>query len=92
MSDSKQPRNYSPHQQKIIQRYYDNNDSIQLQKLAELVGELYLSEGKKKERVWKSIEDAMRKLKVNETRIQHLVAQGKPTLIAELVKELEGKK
>lgn len=37
---------YTPYQQKIIKRYYDNQDSIQLQRLSELVGELYLAEGK----------------------------------------------
>jgi hypothetical protein len=84
-------RDYSPHQQKIIKRYYKNQDAIQLQRLAELVGELYLSEGKKLERVWKSAAAAMEKLGVPPARITHLVAQKNPTLIAELVKELQAK-
>lgn len=88
MSESKKPQNYSPYQQKIIQRYYDNVGDLSTQKLAELVGELYLAEGKKKERVWKQTEDAMRRLKVPESRIAHLMTQKNPTLIAELVKEL----
>lgn len=88
----KQPRNYTPYQQKIIQRYYDNSDTIHLQRLADLVGELYLAEGKKKERVWKSVGEAMRRLKVPESRVEHLLKKQEPTLIADLVKELEGKK
>src|SRR5262249_51222681 len=48
-------RDYTPYQQKIIKRYYDNNDTIQRQRLAELVGELYLATGKKRERAWTSI-------------------------------------
>lgn len=92
MSDAKQPRNYTPYQQKIIQRYYDNRDTIQLQRLAELVGELYLAEGKKQQRVWKSAEQTMKTMKVPESRIAHLMKRRDPALVAELVKELEGKK
>lgn len=92
MSEGKKPRDYSSYQKKIIRRYYDNADTIQLQRLADLVGELYLAEGKKQERAWKAAEEAMRRLKVPESRIAHLVQQRKPALVAELVKELEGKK
>lgn len=92
MSESKKPRDYSPYQQKIIQRYYGAQDTIQMQRLSELVGELYLTEGKKKEKTWKAVEDTMRRLKINETRIEHLMKQANPNLIAELVKELEAKK
>ena len=92
MSESKEPRNYTSHQKKIIQRYYDNLDTIQLQRLAELVGELFLAEGKKQDKVWQRTEEAMRRLKLPPARIEHLMKQRKPALIAELVKELEGKK
>ena len=37
MADSKQPRNYSPHQQKIIKRYYDNLEDSKFQRLTELL-------------------------------------------------------
>src|SRR3954464_12582817 len=83
---------FTPHQQKIIKRYYDNQDGIQHQRLADLVSELYLAEGKKKQRVWTSAAAAMQKLGVPQTRIDHLMKQANPALIAELVKELEGKK
>ena len=53
---------FSPHQQKIIKRYYNNQDGIQRQRLAELVSELYLSEGKKREGVWKRVISALQKL------------------------------
>src|SRR5262245_53455476 len=45
-------QDYTPHQQKIIKRYYDNQDTLMAQRLAELVGELYLSQGKKRQRAW----------------------------------------
>jgi hypothetical protein len=83
---------YTPHQQKIIKRYYNNQDAIQRQRLAELVSELYLAEGKKRQRVWKSAATAMQKLGVPQARIDHLIKQDKPALVAEVVKELEGKK
>lgn len=81
---------FTPYQQKVIKRYYDNQDTIQRQRLAELVTELYLAEGKKKERVWKAAKAAMEKLKVPKDRIEHLVKSQKPELLAVLVKELQG--
>jgi len=92
MSEPKQPRNYSPYQQKIIKRYYDNSDTLQHQRLAELVGEIYLAEGKKKEKVWTAAGEAMKKLQIPQSRIDHLLAKKDPALLAELLKELEGKK
>jgi hypothetical protein len=81
---------YTRYQQGIIKRYYSNQETIQLQKLGELVTELYLAEGKKREKVWKSAVAAMQKLGVPQSRIDHIVAQGKPELLANLVKELQG--
>jgi hypothetical protein len=82
---------FTPHQQKIIKRYYDNLDTIQLQRLAEQVTELYLAEGKKRQRVWKSIVGALQKLGVPPSRIDHVRKQDDPSLVAEIVKELQGK-
>ena len=80
---------FSPHQQKIIKRYYANQEPLQKQRLAELVTELYLAEGKKRQRAWASAASAMQKLGVPQARIDHLVAKDDPALIAELVKELD---
>ena len=82
---------YTPHQQRIIKRYYNNQDTLQRQRLAELVSELYLAEGKKLQKAWQAAAAAMQKLGVSQSRIDHLVQQGKPALVAEVVKELEGK-
>jgi hypothetical protein len=83
---------YTPYQQKIIKRYYNNLDTVKLQRLAELVSELYLATGKKLERAWQSTAAALQQLGLPQTRIDHLVRQKKPELVAEVVKELEGKK
>jgi hypothetical protein len=82
---------FSPHQQRIIKRYYNNQDTLLLQRLAELVSELYLAEGKKKQRAWANAAQAMLKLGVPQPRIDHLLKQGNPALVAQVVKELEGK-
>src|SRR5262245_45069101 len=94
--DSPYPRrearvaDHTPYQQKIIKRYYDNQEALAAQKLAELVSDLYLTTGKKRQRVWESLESAMQKLGVPQQRIDHLKRQDKPALVAELVKELQG--
>ena len=80
---------YTRHQQGIIKRYYANLDASQRQKLAELVGELYLAEGKKRQQVWKRVLAALEKLKVPQARIDHLIAQDRADLLAKLVEELK---
>ncbi len=82
---------FTPYQQKIIKRYYDNQDTLQRQRLAELVSELYLSEGKKRQKVWSAAAAAMEKLGVPRSRIDHLLKQDNPALVAQVVKELEAK-
>jgi hypothetical protein len=82
---------YTPYQQKIIKRYYDNQDTLQHQRLAELVSELYLAEGKKRAKLWQAAATAMQKLGLPQARIDHLVQQNNPALIAQVVKELEAR-
>ena len=83
---------YTKFQQKVIKNYYDNVDAISLQKLGESVTELYLSEGKKRQQQWKRIVAALEKLKVPKSRIDHLVKQDDPALVAKLLEELLAKK
>lgn len=78
------------YQEKIIKNYYQNMESISLQKLSELVTDLYLAEGKKRAQLWERIVPALEKLKVAPTRIEHLVKQDNPALVAKLVTELMG--
>jgi hypothetical protein len=82
---------YTKHQQKIIKNYYDNRESISLQRLGELVTELYLAEGKGRERQWKYIVGALEKLGLPAERIEHLRKQDNPALLAKLVEELMAK-
>ena len=80
----------TPYQQKIIKRYYDNQETLAAQRLAELVSDLYLATGKKRQRVWENLEATMKKLDVPQSRIDHLKKQDNPALVADLVKELQG--
>ncbi len=79
------------YQDRIIRNYYENQDSIMLQRLGELLTDLYLAEGKARERLWKRAAGALERLKVPPERIEHLVASDNPALLAKLVQELMGK-
>jgi len=82
---------FSKHQQGIIKRYYENIDQITLQKLSELVTDLYLAEGKKRDKLWQTAVGHMEKLGVPKDRIDHILGRKDATLLAALVKELMGK-
>ncbi|MBW3541573.1 MAG: hypothetical protein KY476_14995 [Planctomycetes bacterium] len=80
---------YSNYQKKVIQRYYDNREEIDAQRLAELVTSLYLAQGKKRAKLWQSAEELMRRLKVPESRVEHVVATGDAAMLAEVVNDLQ---
>jgi hypothetical protein len=82
-------RDYSAYQRKVIQRYYDNRENIDAQRLSELGTELYLASGKKLEKLWQSAEETMRRIKVPDSRIAHILEKKDPSLVAEVVKDLE---
>ena len=84
-------RDYTPYQQKIIQRYYAHQPQLLLRQLAELVGDLYLAQGKKRQQLWRRAAEIMQKLGVPQARIDHLVRQGDPSPVAVVVKELEAR-
>jgi hypothetical protein len=89
---SPKPRNYSANQQKIIRRYYENLPDLLRQRLAEMVGDLYLADGRKKARLWNQAGEMLAKLGLHQNRIDYLKKEANPTLLAEVVKELEGQK
>jgi len=83
---------FTKYQQKVIQRYYDHRDEIALQRVQELVTELYLSEGKKRTKHWESLAVHLGKLGVKPDVIAHLRKEDKPELVATLVEKLVAKK
>ena len=82
---------HSKYQQKIIRNYYENRGAISLQRVQELVTELYLSEGKKRERYWDQLASHLDKLGVKKSQIDHLRAQDNPELVAKVVQKLVDK-
>jgi len=81
----------SNYQQRVIRDYYRNQDSLMLQRLGELVGDLYLAEGKARATLWKRAAAAMQKLKIPEPEIAHLLKSDNPALLAKVVERLLGK-
>ncbi|MBX3425706.1 MAG: hypothetical protein KF688_08510 [Pirellulales bacterium] len=84
-------RQYSKFQQKAIKNFYDNRDAISLQRLGELVTDLYLAEGKTRASKWKQIAAALERCGVPAQEIEHLQKQDDPALLAKKVTELQGK-
>ncbi|MHC4691979.1 MAG: hypothetical protein ACYS67_04495 [Planctomycetota bacterium] len=73
----------STYQNEVISRYYDNLDTIMLQKLGELVTELYLADtAAKKERLWQRAHKAMTKLKIPPAIINHIMQKRDVQILA----------
>ncbi len=79
------------YQQSIVKRYYDNLDTVLLQRLGEQVTDLYLAEGKKRAKLWDSIETSLTKLEVPKTRIDHVRKSDDARQLATLLQELLAK-
>ena len=78
----------SKYQQNIIKNYYENRENISLQRAQELITELYLSEGKKRAKYWKSLALHLAKLDVKQQAIDRLVEQDDAQLAAQMVERL----
>jgi hypothetical protein len=78
----------TPYQARAIRNYYENHDAIMLQRLGDVVTDLYLAEGKQRARLWKRVADTLEKLKVPNARLQKIVQSDNPALVADLLKEL----
>ncbi len=81
----------SRYQERVIRNYYQNQDAIMVQRLGDLVGDLYLAEGKARDRLWKRAAAALENLRIPAERINHIVQSNNPSLLADLLKELLGK-
>lgn len=79
---------HSKYQQNIIKNFYENRETISLQRAQELVTELYLSEGKKRKKYWEQLANHLEKLEVKPEVIERLVEQDDPQAVANLVSKL----
>ena len=78
----------SSYQQAAIKNYYDNRDAIMIQRLGDMLSDLYLAEGKARKRIWDRAATALEKLGVKPERISAITQSDNPTLLANLYKQL----
>ncbi len=73
----------SIYQKEVISRYYDNLDTIMLQKLGELVTDLYLADTPtKQDRLWQRAHKAMIRLKAPPAIINHIMQKRNVEILA----------
>jgi hypothetical protein len=77
--------NHSKYQQNIIKNFYENRETISLQRAQELVTELYLTEGKKRAKHWQTLAGHLEKMGIKKQVIDHLISQDNPELVAKLL-------
>jgi len=81
-------RHYSNHQQSLIRRYYENLDTIMLQKLQELVTDLFLAKDSPAEdRLWTRVHKALTKLKIKPALIDHIMQKRRVEVLAANVED-----
>jgi hypothetical protein len=79
----------SSHQQKIVDRYYEHLDTAAIQRLSELVSDLYLEQGTGKEpRLWESVKTALAKTPADPARVQRILSDRNVESLAKLIGEL----
>ena len=81
----------SKYQQSIVKNYYENLDTALLQRLGEQVTDLYLAEGKKREKLWGSVVTALAKLGVSQSRIDTIRKSDDARRLAQLLQEVLAK-
>ncbi|MHC4207942.1 MAG: hypothetical protein ACYSTT_25085 [Planctomycetota bacterium] len=86
-------KEYSQYQKSVISGYYNNLDTIMLQKLGELVTELYLAGTQaKKDRLWDRAYKAMVKLKIPPAIIDHIMKKQDVEILAKNLQDWQGGK
>jgi hypothetical protein len=83
---------YSQYQKGVISGYYGNLDTIMLQKLSELVSELYVAETQtKQDRLWQRAHKAMIQLKIPPAIIDHIMQKRDVQILAKNLQDWLGK-
>ena len=82
-------KGFSKYQQKAIKNFYDNKDLRLVQKLGELVSNLYLeTNDKKKDTGWKKIKKMLTDLKVHPGEVEFLTKDKPLSLISKKLDEI----
>ncbi len=86
-------KDYSNYQQKVINNYYQNIDAISLQRIQELITELYLCESPKKtEQLWQRVQKAMINLNIHPQIMDHIMSRRDIKVLANNVEMWQKKK
>ena len=82
-------KGYTKYQQKAIRNFYDNKDLRLVQKLGELVSNLYLETSDKKiETGWKKVKKMLTDLKVHPGEVEDLTKDKTLSLISKKLDEI----
>ena len=82
-------KGYTKYQQKAIRNFYDNKDLRLVQKLGELVSNLYLETSEKKtEAGWGKIRKILTDLKVHPGEVEYLTKEKKLSMISKKLDEI----
>jgi len=78
------------HQKKIVDRYYENHDTIQSDKLSQIVSDLWLAEeGTNKTKLWGKAQIALMRMGVDANRVAQVVGGRNVEALAALVAEVD---
>ncbi|MCR4321235.1 MAG: hypothetical protein NUV74_12980 [Candidatus Brocadiaceae bacterium] len=87
--DQKEEKGYTTYQQKVIRRFYENKDLRLIQKLGELVSNLYVETNeKKRESGWKKIKEILIDLKVHPHEVEFLTKDKNLVVISKKLAEM----
>ena len=87
--EQKEEKGYTPYQQKVIRRFYENKDLRLIQKLGELVSNLYVETSeKKRESGWKRIKEILIDLKVHPHEVEFLTKVKNLAVISKKLAEM----
>jgi len=79
----------NPHQKGIVRRYYEHRNDLMIQKLGEIVSELYLCDDPKKtDRLWERAEKALLNAEAPKPQVEVLMKSRDLKSLARLVNEL----
>ena len=83
-------REYSSYQRKVINRYYDNQDTILATRLGEIVTDIALAmdDQKKLDRLWKRAEQALSKTNLEPASWKKIIDNRDPKQLARLLAKL----
>jgi len=84
-------QNLSNYQRGIARRYYEHLDTIMVQKLGEIVSELYLADSESaRTRLWERARKALANAKVKREEIDRVVGERDLETLAAMVNDLAG--